>query len=156
MSFDRYDGAGVVDAFRPPVETRGVAAATEVELRRSGLSAAKVQALRAFALAVASVGLDLARLGNLDAEEACREIVAVRGVSPGRRTTVSSSSSVIQMRFGPAIWPFRSGKISPRSESPTRRKERWRPWRAVAGCMLWPYYRGTKNRSGVVLADASG
>ena len=33
--------------------------------------------------------------------------------------------------------------------------EAWRPWRGAAACMLWTYYRATKQRDGAPLAAAA-
>jgi DNA-3-methyladenine glycosylase II len=30
--------------------------------------------------------------------------------------------------------------------------ESWRPWRGAAACMLWTYYRATKQRDGAPIS----
>ncbi len=42
-------------------------------------------------------------------------------------------------------------KTRPDAARLQRIAERWRPWRGVAARMLWAYYRGVKERSGMVL-----
>ena len=45
-------------------------------------------------------------------------------------------------------------KTRPDAKKLEKIAERWRPWRGVAARMLWAYYRGVKQRSGMALADA--
>ena len=65
-----------------PLEAAEIAKATEEDLRACGLSNAKIRALRALAQAIVEGGLDLKGLGDLDAEEAHKALVAVKGIGP--------------------------------------------------------------------------
>src|ERR1700735_484702 len=73
---------GRLQASIVPLEAAEIAKATEEELRACGLSNAKIRALRALAEAIVEGGLDLKGLGSLDAEDAHRALVAVKGVGP--------------------------------------------------------------------------
>ena len=46
-------------------------------------------------------------------------------------------------------------KARPDAQKLEKIAERWRPWRGVAARMLWSYYRGVKQRSGMALASAT-
>ena len=65
-----------------PLEAAEIARATEEDLRACGLSNAKIRALRAVAQAIAEDGLDLKGLGSLDAEDAHKALVKVKGIGP--------------------------------------------------------------------------
>lgn len=146
-----------------PLEAARLAAATEEELRGCGLSAAKIRALRALADAVAEGALDLAGLSALDAEDAHKMLVAVKGVGPwtadifllfclGHPDAFPAGDLALQEAAKLAL----RLKRRPDAQRLEKIAERWRPWRGVAARMLWAYYWGVKARSGMVLADGSG
>ncbi len=140
-----------------------MAEATEEELRGCGLSTAKIRALRALSDDVAAGRLDLASLALLDAEEAHTKLVAVKGVGPwtadifllfclGHPDAFPAGDLALQEAAKLSL----GLKTRPDAARLEKIAERWRPWRGVAARMLWAYYRGVKNRSGVALADTSG
>jgi DNA-3-methyladenine glycosylase II len=146
-----------------PLDAARVAIATDADLRSCGLSLPKMRALRALAAAVVDKGLDLTGLAALDAEDAHRALVAVKGVGPwtadifllfclGHPDAFPAGDLALQEAAKRALG-LRTRPDAARLE---RIAERWRPWRGVAARMLWAYYRGVKDRSGMVLADASG
>lgn len=146
-----------------PLEAARIAAATDEELRGCGLSTPKIVALRALAAAVVEGGLDLVGLASLDAEEAHKKLVAVKGVGPwtadifllfclGHPDAFPAGDLALQEAARLAL----GLKTRPDAARLERIAERWRPVRGVAARMLWAYYRGVKKRSGVALADASG
>ncbi len=154
---------GRLEARLAPLVAHRVAAATEEELRGCGLSTPKIRALRALATAVASGGIDLAGLARLDAEDAHEKLVAVRGVGPwtadifllfclGHPDAFPAGDLALQEAAKQAL----DLKARPDAARLERIAERWRPWRGVAARLLWAYYRGVKNRSGMALAGASG
>jgi DNA-3-methyladenine glycosylase II len=154
---------GRLEAAVAPLDAAGLAAADDGTLRACGLSAAKIRALRAVSEAVGAGGLDLAGLASLDAEEAHRRLVVVKGVGPwtadifllfclGHPDAFPAGDLALQEAARLAL----GRKTRPDAASLERIAERWRPWRGVAARLLWAYYRGVKKRSGVVLADASG
>ncbi len=146
-----------------PLEAARLAEATEEDLRACGLSTPKIRALRALAHAVAEGGLDLAGLAALAAEDAHKALVAVKGVGPwtadifllfclGHPDAFPAGDLALQEAAKLAL-KLRRRPDAARLE---RIAERWRPWRGVAARMLWAYYRGVKQRSGMALADGSG
>jgi DNA-3-methyladenine glycosylase II len=153
---------GRLQALIVPLEAAGIARATEEALRACGLSNAKIRALRAVAQAIADDGLDLAGLGGLDAEEAHKALVKVKGVGPwtadifllfclGHPDAFPAGDLALQEAAKLAL----SLKRRPDAARLERIAERWRPLRGVAARMLWAYYRGVKARSGMALAESS-
>jgi DNA-3-methyladenine glycosylase II len=145
-----------------PLEAAELARATEEDLRACGLSNAKIRALRAVAQAIAEGGLDLKGLSGLDAEDAHKALVAVKGVGPwtadifllfclGHPDAFPAGDLALQEAARLAL----NLKRRPDVARLERIAERWRPLRGVAARMLWAYYRGVKARSGMALADSS-
>ena len=153
---------GRLQAFIIPLEAAEIAKATEEDLRGCGLSNAKIRALRALAQAIVEGGLDLKSLADLDAEDAHKALVAIKGVGPW-----TADIFLLFCLGHPDDFPAgdlsmqESAKLAlnltrrPDAERLERIAERWRPLRGVAARMLWAYYRGVKARSGMALADAS-
>ncbi len=153
---------GRLRALIVPLEAVEIAKATEEDLRACGLSNAKIRALRAVAQAIAEGGLDLEGLGALDAEDAHKALVAVKGVGPwtadifllfclGHPDAFPAGDLALQEGAKLAL----NLKRRPDAARLERIAERWRPLRGVAARMLWAYYRGVKARSGMALADGS-
>lgn len=145
-----------------PLEAAGIAKATDEDLRACGLSNAKIRTLRAVAQAVVEGSLDLKALGGLDAEDAHKALVAVKGVGPwtadifllfclGHADAFPAGDLALQEAAKLAL----NLKRRPDAARLERIAERWRPLRGVAARMLWAYYRGVKARSGMALADGS-
>jgi DNA-3-methyladenine glycosylase II len=145
-----------------PLEAAEIAKATEEDLRACGLSNAKIRALRAVAQAIAEGALDLKGLGGLDAEDAHKALVAVKGIGPwtadifllfclGHPDAFPAGDLALQEAAKLAL----NLKRRPDAARLERIAERWRPLRGVAARMLWAYYRGVKSRSGMALADSS-
>jgi DNA-3-methyladenine glycosylase II len=145
-----------------PLEAAEIEKATEEDLRACGLSNAKIRTLRALAHTIAEGGLDLKRLADLDAEDAHKALVAVKGVGPwtadvfllfclGHPDAFPAGDLALQEAAKLAL----NLKRRPDAERLERIAERWRPLRGVAARMLWAYYRGVKARSGMALADGS-
>lgn len=154
---------GRLEARLAPLEAARLAAATNEDLRGCGLSSPKIRALRAAAKTIAEGRLDLEGLSALDAEEAHRALVAVKGIGPwtadifllfclGHPDAFPAGDLALQEAAKLAL----ALKSRPDAARLERIAERWRPWRGVAARMLWAYYRAVKARSGVVLADGSG
>jgi DNA-3-methyladenine glycosylase II len=153
---------GRLEARIVPLEPARLAETTEDDLRACGLSTAKVHALRAAAAAILEGALDLAGLAALDAEDAHKALVAVKGVGPwtadifllfclGHPDAFPAGDLALQEAAKLAL----NLKRRPDAARLQRIAERWRPWRGVAARMLWAYYRGVKARSGMALADGS-
>ena len=116
------------------------------ELRGVGLSGAKESTLRLLAAACAG-GLDLDRTATLPAEDAIKEMTALKGVG------LWTSEVYLLFAAGhPDIFP--SGDVALRtaageafglSERPTDKALRsmsldWQPERSIAARLLWAYY----------------
>jgi DNA-3-methyladenine glycosylase II len=153
---------GRLQAFIMPLEAPEIAKATEEDLRACGLSNAKIRALRALAHAIVEGGLDLKGLADLDAEDAHKALVAVKGIGPwtadifllfclGHPDAFPAGDVALQEAAKVAL----NLKRRPDAARLERIAERWRPLRGVAARMLWAYYRGVKARSGMALADGS-
>jgi len=154
---------GRLEALVAPLEAAQLAKATEESLRACGLSTAKIRTLRALAAAVVEGGLDLASMAALDAEDAHKALITVKGVGPwtadifllfclGHPDAFPAGDLALQEAAKLAL----NLKRRPDAARLERIAERWRPWRGVAARMLWAYYRGVKARSGMALADGSG
>jgi DNA-3-methyladenine glycosylase II len=153
---------GRLQACVVPLEAAQIGAATDDELRACGLSSAKIRALRAVAEAVIEGALDLKGLSDLDAGDAHKALVAVKGVGPwtadifllfclGHPDAFPAGDLALQEAAKLAL----NLKRRPDAARLERIAERWRPLRGVAARMLWAYYRGAKARSGMALADGS-
>jgi DNA-3-methyladenine glycosylase II len=123
------------------------------KLRRIGLSAAKIRALKAIARTIRSGEVDLARIAEMPADEAHAAMTALHGVGPW------TADIYLLSCVGHAdAWP--AGDLALREAArlafalaarPTTREmgplaEVWRPWRGVAARLLWTYYRAVKGR----------
>ena len=139
-----------------PLGAATLIAADDAALRRCGLSLAKMRALRALAEACAG-GLDLEALGALDACEAHEALVVVKGVGPwtadvfllfclGHPDAFPAGDVALQEAARVAL------RLTTRPDAKRleRIAERWRPLRGVAARLLWAYYRGVKQRAGVI------
>ena len=154
---------GRLEARFSPLEASAILAADDEALRGCGLSTPKMKALRALARAIAEEGLDLAALGELDAIEAHKALVAVSGVGPW-----TADIFLLFCLGHPDAFPQGDLALQEAAklalgldERPDARRlehiaERWRPFRGVAARMLWAFYREAKQRAGMALADASG
>jgi DNA-3-methyladenine glycosylase II len=154
---------GRLEALVVPLEAAELAKATEDDLRACGLSTAKIRTLRALAKAVVEGGFDLKSMAAMDAEDAHKALVMVKGVGPwtadifllfclGHPDAFPAGDLALQEAAKLAL----NLKGRPDAARLERIAERWRPWRGVAARVLWAYYRGVKARSGMALADRSG
>jgi DNA-3-methyladenine glycosylase II len=130
-------------------------------LQRAGLSAAKIETLRALAASIRDRQLDLDALADQPAEQAREMLTALRGIGPW------TADSYLLFCLGHAdAWP--AGDLALQEavrlafgteRRPTAREletmaERWRPWRAVAARLFWSYYRIAKGREPVAAQAA--
>ena len=122
-------------------------------LRRLGLSAPKIKAIREIAKAVAKGHIDLGAVGDMAADEAHVRLTALHGVGPwtadiyllfclgdadafpaGDLAVQEAARIALNLRKRPDA--KRLGKIA----------QAWRPWRGVAAHLLWAYYHAVKKR----------
>ena len=145
-----------LEAELSPLSAATLLDADDEALRRCGLSLPKMKALRALAAAAAD-GLDLEALAERDAREAHEALVAVKGVGPwtadifllfclGHPDAFPTGDLALQEAARLAL----NLKTRPDARKLERIAERWRPLRGVAARMLWAFYRGVKQRAGVI------
>jgi DNA-3-methyladenine glycosylase II len=145
-----------------PLDHSAILRARRDRLARLGLSAAKIRTLKVIAKAIDHGDLDLAALIELPADEAHRVLTAFHGIGPW------TADIYLLFCLGHAdVWP--SGDLALQEAvrlafalktRPTTREmgpiaERWRPWRGAAACLLWSYYRVTKQREVAPVLAAS-
>jgi DNA-3-methyladenine glycosylase II len=139
-----------------PLDAANVLAAEDAALKACGLSDAKMRALKALAEATTN-GLDLAGLAALEAEAAHNALVAVKGIGPwtadlfllfclGHPDAFPSGDLALQEAARLAL----GRRKRPDARQLEAIAERWRPLRGIAALLLWAYYRGVKQRAGVV------
>lgn len=146
---------GRLAAAYDPLEPAALLRARADRLRRIGLSAPKIRALKEIARAVERGQLALAGLADLPAEDAHAALVKVHGIGPW------TADIYLLSCLGHAdAWP--AGDLALQEAArlafslparPTAKEmvplaEPWRPWRGVAARMLWTYYRAVKGREG--------
>jgi DNA-3-methyladenine glycosylase II len=145
-----------------PLDHAAVLRARSDRLRRIGLSAPKIRALKAIARAIDKGALDLDALANSPADEAHIALTAVHGIGPW------TADIYLLSCLGHAdAWP--GGDLAlqeaarlafalkgrPAAKEMAALAEPWRPWRAVAARLLWTYYRAVKQRDGAPILPPS-
>ena len=138
-----------------PITPEAIIAARPARLRRLGLSAPKIRALKEIARAIVRGNLQLAGLASLAAEEAHATLTAVHGIGPW-----TANIYLLSCLGHTDAWP--AGDLALQEAArlafglgarPTAKEmdalaEPWRPWRSVAARVLWTYYRAVKGREG--------
>lgn len=128
------------------------------KLKRLGLSAAKIKAIRAIGKAVAEGHIDLDAVGNMEADLAHQALVALHGVGPwtadiyllfclGHTDAFPAGDLAVQEAARIAF----NLRQRPDAKALTKIAEAWRPWRGVAAHLLWAYYHVVKRREGISL-----
>src|SRR5437588_4845831 len=142
-----------------PFDHAAVLRARSQRLARAGLSAPKIRTLKAIAKAIDRGELDLPALVEKPADEAHAALTVVHGIGPW------TADIYLLFCLGHAdTWPagdlaLQEGarlllalKTRPSAKEMGPLAESWRPWRGAAACMLWSYYRATKQRDGAPIA----
>ena len=131
-----------------PFHHDSIRRATTVRLSNLGLSAAKIKTLKLLADEIRSTRLDLAALGDLDADEAHRTLTALHGIGPW----TADVYLLFSLGLGDA-WPagdlalqnaIRAGLglgSRPTTKEMNAMAEIWRPFRGAAAHLWWAYYR---------------
>lgn len=145
-----------VETVLAPITPERILAATDEEMRLSGLSRPKQRTMRAVAAAIAGGELTLETLETATPEQVHALMTAVSGIGPwtadiyllfclGHRDGFAAGDLAIQeaarVAFGLPARP-RAAELEALAES-------WRPWRGVAARLLWAYYAALKSREGV-------
>ena len=132
------------------------------KLKRLGLSAAKIKAIREIGKAVARGRIDLTKVGEMNADDAHAALTALHGVGPwtadiyllfclGHADAFPAGDLAVQESARIAF----SLRKRPDAEALTKLAEAWRPWRGVAAHLLWAYYHAVKRREGISLEPAA-
>jgi DNA-3-methyladenine glycosylase II len=123
------------------------------KLKRLGLSAPKIKAIREIGKAVTRGHIDLTAVGNMDADDAHAALVALHGVGPwtadiyllfclGHADAFPAGDLAVQESARIAF----GLRKRPDAKRLTKLAEAWRPWRGVAAHLLWAYYHAVKKR----------
>lgn len=122
---------------------RGLETLALEELRRVGLSEAKVRYIKNIAQAAREGSIRVARLGTMSDDEVRRELLAAKGIGPwtvemfliftlGREDVFSSGDLGLRKAFE-ALYGLTESNARERSEY----AERWAPYRSYASRILW-------------------
>jgi DNA-3-methyladenine glycosylase II len=139
-----------------PIAPKALAEADEARYRSAGLSAPKIRALRAVGDAILSGALDLDGLAQCSANEAHRQLCAVKGIGPwtadiylmfalGHADAFAAGDLALQEAM--RLIDGARDRLQP--DALLRRVETWRPWRAAGALMLWRHYHVAKGRVGM-------
>jgi DNA-3-methyladenine glycosylase II len=139
-----------------PLTPQVMLAATDEDLRLSGLSRPKQRSLRALAAALVEGSLVLDALHAATPEEVHAALTAVSGIGPwtadiylmsciGHTDAFAAGDLALQEAARHAFGLERR----PSAKELVALAEAWRPWRGVAARVLWSYYRAVKQREGV-------
>jgi len=122
-------------------------------LKRVGLSGGKIRTLKAIARAIDQGTLDLTALTDRPADAAHEALTAIHGIGPwtadiyllfclGHADAWPAGDLALQeaARLAFAL------KSRPDTKAMGTLADPWRPWRGVAACLLWAYYRVVKGR----------
>lgn len=139
-----------------PLTPERILAASDEEMRLSGLSRPKQRTLRAAAAAIVEQRLVFEHLEEATPEQVHASMTAIPGIGPwtadvyllfclGHRDGFAAGDLAIQEAarhaFGLAARP-RPAELEALAEA-------WRPWRGVAARLLWAYYAALKRREGI-------
>ena len=130
------------------------------KLKRLGLSAPKIKAIREIGKAVARGRIDLNAVGDMGADEAHAALVALHGIGPwsadiyllfclGHSDAFPAGDLAVQESARIAF----GLRKRPDAKALAKLAEAWRPWRGAAAHLLWAYYHAVKKRDVVPVAN---
>jgi DNA-3-methyladenine glycosylase II len=145
-----------------PFDHDAVRKARTDKLKRLGLSAPKIKAIREIGKAVAKGRIDLTAVGDMDADAAHAALTALHGVGPwtadiyllfclGHADAFPAGDLAVQESVRLAF----GLRKRPDAKALVKMAEAWRPWRGVAAHLFWAYYHAVKKRDVVPVAPAS-
>ncbi len=131
-----------------PMTADTIARTNEAGLRACGFSRPKIKTARHICAALEDGTLDLTALPGMPVDDAIAHLCQVKGIGPW--------TAEIYLLFclgNGDIWP--AGDLAlqvavqdayglgqrPSPDATLRFADRWRPWRGVAACALWEYYK---------------
>jgi DNA-3-methyladenine glycosylase II len=135
-----------------PFDHHALLSARTPTLKRAGLSAPKIKTFRNVARAVRDGVIDLDALGSMPADDAHAALVTISGIGPwtadiyllfciGHADAFPAGDLALQEA---ARIAFRKRK-RPSAKQLEKIADAWRPYRGVAACVLWSYYRAVKR-----------
>ena len=139
-----------------PLTPERLLAATDDDMRLSGLSRPKQRTLLALAAALVEKRLALDALEQASPEDVHARMTAISGIGPwtadvyqlfclGHRDGFAAGDLAIQEAARHAF-----GLVErPKAAELQALAEAWRPWRGVAARLLWAYYAALKRREGI-------
>jgi DNA-3-methyladenine glycosylase II len=141
-----------------PFDHHALLSARTPALKRAGLSSPKIKTFRNVARAVRDGTINLDALGSMPADDAHAALVTISGIGPwtadidllfciGHADAFPAGDLALQEA---ARIAFRKRK-RPTAKQLEKIAEAWRPYRGVAACVLWSYYRAVKKRDPVVI-----
>jgi len=139
-----------------PLTPERVLAATDDDMRLSGLSRPKQRTLLALSTALVEKRLVFEALEQATPEEVHAQMTAISGIGPwtadvyllfclGHRDGFAAGDLAVQEA---ARHAFRLAE-RPKAAELQAMAEAWRPWRGVAARLLWAYYAILKRREGI-------
>jgi DNA-3-methyladenine glycosylase II len=143
------------EAAFPDMDPMAIAAADDAALRAPGLSMPKIRTFRAVAAAVAD-GLDFDALATMPGEAAHARLTAIPGIGPwtadvyllfclGHADVFPAGDLALRHAVADAF-----GLVPPvPADTLSAMAARWSPWRGVAACLFWAYFRATRERGAV-------
>jgi DNA-3-methyladenine glycosylase II len=138
-----------------PFTTASFLKLSDRDLRRTGLSAAKMVTLRGLATAIDDGSLDLDALSHAPEDVIHAQLTSLKGVGPwtadiymlfclARADAWSPGDLALKVAVKDALVL----EARPDQAQMIEIAELWRPWRAVAARMLWSYYALRRTAAG--------
>ena len=140
-----------LQAVTAPLTPESLLCLDDESMRAIGFSRQKAGYARGLARHLLDGRLDVGGLVELPEEEACHQLLQVKGIGPW-----SAQVYLLMALRRPDIWPV--GDLAlviamqelkqlaqrPAADEMVALAEPWRPWRAVAARILWHYYLSTR------------
>lgn len=145
-----------VETVLAPLTPERILAASDEEMRLSGLSRPKQRTLRATAAALAEGRLALEALDDATPEQVHALMTAISGIGPWTADIYLLFCLHHRDGFAPGDLAIQEAArvafdlpARPRAAELEALAEAWRPWRGVAARLLWAYYATLKSREGI-------
>jgi DNA-3-methyladenine glycosylase II len=140
------------EAAFPGCRPQAIAAADDAALKATGMSAPKIRTLRAAAAAVGD-GLDFEALAAMPGADAHARLTAIPGIGPwtadvyllfclGHADVFPAGDLALRHAVADA---FGLAPPVPANELAAI-ATRWSPWRGVAACLFWTYFRAIRDK----------
>ncbi len=142
-----------VEAAVMPFDVATLHASSDADLKAAGLSAAKIRTLQGLAEAIIAGRIAPERLEQAAESEVRSALCSVAGIGPWTADIYMMFCQGRADAFAPGDLALQEGvRMARRQENRpsvadlSQLAERWRPWRAVAACIIWHAYAHWKRR----------